>query len=139
MGNTTVFGRKSFEEIVKMHGRGLKGRINVVLSKSGEYVSKHGEIVFNDAQKIVKHHETNTDNDKKIMICGGERVYEEFLPYADEIILTHVNKHVENVDTFYPIELQESLGFIPVEESELMYDELEDVYYRFVKYSKNEQ
>lgn len=121
-----------------MHGKGLSGRVNVVLTRNKDYISKHGEIVFNDAKKIVQHHKTNTERDKKVMICGGSKVYEEFLPYADEIILTHVHRYTKNADAYYPIELQDSLGFIPVEESEVKYDKHEDVYYRFVKYKKEQ-
>lgn len=138
MGNVVVFGRKSFEEIVRIHGKGLSGRVNVVLTRDESYEPKHGEIVFNDIEKIINHHKTNNVDDKKIMICGGSSVYSSFLPYADEIILTHINKHVEEADTFYDLDLQESLGFCPVEESEELYSEKYDAYFKFVRYKKEE-
>lgn len=135
-GHHVVFGRKTFEEIVNIHGKGLSGRTNIILSKNEDYVAEHGEFVFNSIDKIIAHHETNSDSDKKIMVCGGSSVYSEFLPYASEIILTHVNKHVEKVDSWYPIELQDRLGFIPIEESEEFYSEKYDAYYKFVRYAR---
>lgn len=137
-GHHVVFGRKSFEEIVAMHGKGLPGRTNIVLTRDVSYVPGHGEIVFNSIDKIINHHETNSDIDKKIIVCGGESVYREFLPHACEILLTHINKHVEEADSFYPLSLQEELGFVPVETSGEFYSEKYDAYYKFVRYKKGE-
>lgn len=136
MGHNAIFGRKSFEEITRIHGKGLSGRTNIVLTRNTEYVPKHGEFVFNSINRIISHHETNTDMDKKIVFCGGESVYRDSLPFADEVILTHVNKHVEDVDAWYPMELQEALNFQPVETSEDFYSEKYDAYYKFVRYTR---
>lgn len=37
----------------------------------------------------------------EIMVCGGQRIYEETLPQADRLILTLVHAEVEG-DTFFP-------------------------------------
>lgn len=137
-GHHVVFGRKSFEEIIRIHGKGLSGRSNIVLTQNSDYVPEHGEFVFNSIDKIISHHKTNSSDDKKIMICGGSSIYREFLPFADEILLTHINKHVEEADTFYPMQQQIDFGFIPVEESEEFYTEKYDAYYKFVRYVKGE-
>ena len=36
-----------------------------------------------------------------IMVCGGQRIYEETLPLADRILLTLVHTQVEG-DTWFP-------------------------------------
>jgi len=37
----------------------------------------------------------------RIMVCGGQRIYEETLPFADRILLTLVHAQVEG-DTWFP-------------------------------------
>jgi dihydrofolate reductase len=39
---------------------------------------------------------------KMVWICGGERIYEQALPTADQLYLTRVNMHVDEGDTFFP-------------------------------------
>lgn len=137
-GQIVVMGMRTFESIIEMNGKPLPNRINVVLTKNEDYVSQYGEIVFNSVEKIISHHATMGDKDKKIIVAGGNSVYKEFLPYTNEVLLTIVNKHIENADTFFPIEYQEKLGFSIIEQSEEFYTEKYDAYYKFVRYVKSE-
>lgn len=133
-GNLIVLGRKTFDSIISMRGEPLPKRINCVLTRDDSYESKYGELVYNSVERIINHHKTMGDKDKKVFVCGGSEVYKQFLPYTNEVLLTHVNKHVEGTEVFYPIELQDSLGFVPIEESEEHYSEKYDAYYKFVRY-----
>jgi dihydrofolate reductase len=133
-----VMGRKTFDSIIEMNGKPLANRINVVLTRDENYESKHGEQAYTSIDRIINHHKTMGDKDKKVYVIGGSEVYRELLPFADEILITHVNKHIEEADTFYPIYLQDELGFTPIEESEEYYTEKYDAYYKFVRYTKSE-
>jgi|SRR6185312_12162420 len=133
-----IQGRKTFDSIVKMNGRPLPNRLNVVMSRDENYESRYGEQVYTSIDRIINHHETMGDKDKKIFVIGGEQTYKLFLPYTTEIFLTHVNKHVAEVDSLYPLQLQEELGFYPVETSEDFYSEEYDAYYKFVRYVKRD-
>lgn len=132
-------GMRTFESIIEMNGKPLPNRINVVLTRNEDYESQYGEFVFNSVEKILKHHETMGDGDKKIFVIGGGEIYKEFLPYADEVQLTIVNKHVEEADTFYPLDLQEELGFVADGTlAEIYYSKKYNAYYKFVRYNKSD-
>ena len=132
-----VCGRKTFDSIIEKNGKPLPDRVNVVLTRNKDYTPKFGEFVFHDVEKILKHHETMGDKDKCIYVIGGAEVYRELLPYASEVLLTIVNKHVDEAEILYPMKLQESLDFIVADESEEYYTEKYDAYYKFVRYVKD--
>ena len=135
-GNVVLFGRKTFDSIISLRGKPLEGRINAILTNNENYESKYGEQVYTDLNRIINHSKTLTENDKTIYVAGGMEIYKSLLPHCDEVLLTHVNKHVE-ADIYYPIELQEELGFKAVKESEDFYSEKYDAYYKFVRYVKD--
>jgi len=137
-GSIVIMGRKTFDSIVKLTGGALKDRINVVLTRDENYESKYGELAYNSVDRIINHHKTMVDSDKKIFVIGGEEIYNIMLPFASEAILTIVNKHVEEADAFYPIDLQDSLGFVPIEQSEDFYSDKYECYYKFVRYVRDE-
>ena len=86
-----VMGRKTFESI----GRVLPDRKNIILSRNVNY-SQEGCLIYNDIQKVIKDFEK-----ENLMVIGGERVYSQFLPYADKICLTYIDEDFEG-DTFFP-------------------------------------
>lgn len=137
-GNFVILGRKSFESILKRNNRPLPNRTNIVLTKNKSYKPPRGVFVFNNIDEILKGVKTLGDKDKKVYICGGSEIYKLFLPYADEVILTHVDKVAEVTTNYYPMELQNSLGFIPLEPEEYYSDKYE-CKYSFVKYTRNPQ
>ena len=42
------------------------------------------------------------ENDEKVFIIGGGRIYSEFLPFADKLYLTEVDAECDDADTFFP-------------------------------------
>lgn len=136
-GTICIQGMKTFQSILSMRGAPLPRRINVILSRNEEYIPQHGEIVFNNVDSILKGIKTMNEDDKDISIIGGSEVYSLMMEHIDEIILTHVSQDVEETEIFYPMELQESLNFIPVHEEE-HFDEDSNLAYKFVTYRKKE-
>lgn len=135
-GNIVICGRKTFDSIIKRNGKPLSNRVTVVLTRNKKYEQQFNEFVFHDVDHILKGIKTMNDKDKDVYIIGGSEIYSIMLPYCDEILLTIVDKHVEEVDTFYPMSLQEELGFEAVE-SEEYYSDKYDCKYNFTRYIKS--
>jgi dihydrofolate reductase len=89
-GQVIVMGRRTFESI----GRALPNRTTMVLSRS-EFRHPGVETVA-DLNRIDPAMES-----REIFICGGARVYAEFLPACSDLYLTLVKRHVEG-DAFFP-------------------------------------
>lgn len=132
-----VCGRKTFESIIEMNGQALPKRTNVVLTRNNKYKSQYGEIVFHDAETIIKHYKIMTNKDKEVWIIGGKEVYEKTLPYVEKVYLTKVYKDAPEAQVFYPIELQEKLGFKEVEKSDKFYSQKYDAFYQFILYERS--
>ena len=73
-GNTIVMGRKTFESLPK---GALPNRRNVVLS-------------------------SNPATDEHVYIIGGASVYQQALPFADELCLTEIDNTAPEADAFFP-------------------------------------
>lgn len=91
MGKPVVMGRKTFESI----GHPLPGRRNIVISRS-DYSAEGIEVVtsIDDALALVS-------NVAEVMVIGGASIYEQLLPMADRLYITHVDTEVEG-DAWFP-------------------------------------
>lgn len=103
MGKPVVMGRKTFESI----GKPLPGRDNLVLTSTNpDSITEHSKNfknkvkIFSDFNNLLKFLVLNYDK-TEIMIIGGGRVYQNFLPYAKKIYLTLVDA-VFTADVFFP-------------------------------------
>ena len=92
MGKPMIMGRRTWDSI----GRPLPGRTSIVLTRDREFrcdgclVARTPE----DAMKLA-------GSVPEIIVFGGARVFEEFLPRADRIYLTEVETTVDG-DTHFP-------------------------------------
>lgn len=91
MYKTVVMGSNTLFSI----GSPLKGRDNIILSSSLAEVQNAK--VFRSVTDVLAY----THRDREIMIIGGAHVYEQFIPYANRIYLTELDKEFE-CDTFFP-------------------------------------
>ena len=126
-GNTVIMGRKTFESIgtcftdeqlntLKIKGknpytyiRPLKDRDNIILTKDIDtYLYKNIYMKHRKYGSI--HHSVESVIRELLGYCsrynddyaiGGASIYEQFLPFADKMILTRVDTVVE-ADTFFP-------------------------------------
>ena len=96
MNKTIVMGRETYDNLPT---KPLPKRRNIVLSRNKD-LTYEGADVCNDIDEIVKLGKT-----EDVFICGGEKIYKQFLPYADEAFLTivHSSDKVEP-DTFFPLD-----------------------------------
>ena len=92
-GHTSIMGRNTFESLPK---GALPNRKNVVLTQQN--ITLEGCEVYHSLEEAL----SACQNDEKVFIIGGGKVYEQCLDFADELILTEVNDVPEHADTFFP-------------------------------------
>ena len=92
MGKPMIMGRLTFESI----GKALPGRRSIVLTRKADYQAA-GVDVVNTPEAALEL----AGYADEVMIIGGAKVYEHFLPMADRIYLTRVHAEIEG-DTFFP-------------------------------------
>ncbi len=91
MNQTLLMGRKTFESMGK---RALPNRYHIILS------SKKEREITNTVSYISSIEEVFALKDP-IWICGGATIYQQLLPFCEELFLTIVKRIVEG-DTFFP-------------------------------------
>ncbi|MCO8246833.1 MULTISPECIES: dihydrofolate reductase [unclassified Haladaptatus] len=97
MGHPVVMGRTTYESIAAQMDGPLPGRTNVVLSRSNPDLPEEVVLVHGVEEAMVEIEEL----DDVAYITGGAAVYEQFLPHADEMILTEIHESYEG-DTYFP-------------------------------------
>lgn len=127
-GNFCVMGRRTFQSLPKP----LANRINVVLTRNVEFPHSPEVFVMDSVEHIINHYNSG-DQEKDIWIIGGSEVYKAFLPFADEVHLTHIDKEAKKVDTYFPKDTLKE-NFDVGKYSEWYYSEAEECSYCFVTY-----
>lgn len=93
-GQTVVLGRICFETWPKVLA---DGRQPVVITRDQSLASDRVRVAANVTTALAVAQALPGD----IMICGGQRIYEETLPSADRILLTLVHTELPG-DTYFP-------------------------------------
>lgn len=94
-GNAVVMGSNTWRSI----GKPLPGRLNIVLSRTGN-VDTPGEVMrLSDAQEVV---ELAKYLNRDVFIIGGAKTYFEFADLIDKWIVTEIPVEVADADTFMP-------------------------------------
>jgi dihydrofolate reductase len=92
IGKPLIMGRRTWESI----GRPLPQRTSIVLTRDPGFKCD-GCLIARTADEAMKL----AGDAPEIIIFGGSRVFEDFLPRADRIYLTEVDADVGG-DTFFP-------------------------------------
>jgi dihydrofolate reductase len=103
-GHVCVMGRRTWETLK----RPLEGRLNVVLTASGEVAPAPSVVLLRDKASVLALRDYLMCD---IFIIGGARVYEAFLDEIDRWYVTEVPLKVESADTFMPADFLR--GFEP--------------------------
>ena len=92
-GHTIIMGRKTFESLPK---GALPNRRNIVLSRQ--------DIEFSGAERYASLEAAlaQCQNEEEVFIIGGASVYQEALPLADKLYVTHIDDTPEQSDAFFP-------------------------------------
>lgn len=96
-GHVLLMGRKTLEALPG--GRGLKNRINIVLSRDKNYQAENIVLVnsIEDMEREVEKYP-----DKKIFLIGGENLVNQLFDYCTYAYITKINHKFENFDTSIP-------------------------------------
>lgn len=93
IGKKVILGRKTLESLPGL----LPKRVHLVLTSQDLEESERLK-VFHSVEELLKYLDTL---DEEVMVMGGGKIYKEFLPYADKLILTEIAEEKE-ADTFFP-------------------------------------
>jgi dihydrofolate reductase len=98
MGKPVLMGRKTFLSI----GKPLAGRTTIVVSRDRAFAAS-GVVVAPsiDTALSVGHGDALRRNTDAIVIAGGADIYEQTLPQATQLAITHVHKRVDG-DARFP-------------------------------------
>lgn len=108
-----IMGRKTYESIPERF-RPLVDRVNIVLSRQKReyhaevYVVSSLDEAINTAQRevsMVRKRDEGSSSDinniEMVYIIGGESLYQQAMPLAQRLEITHVHRFVTG-DTFFP-------------------------------------
>jgi len=94
LGGTLVMGRKTYDSVGCLPGRGL-----VVVSRSAVVANCCAFDV--PPAHLIEHVRTLTSGGHRLWLCGGAQTYREFLPWCEELYVTLVRQMVDG-DAFFP-------------------------------------
>jgi len=119
-GSTLVMGRKTWESI---GAKPLKDRENIVISRTGAW---DNVLVFPSLEMALSYLQ---DRDI-VYIGGGSSLYEEALPIADQLVITHVYGTYTG-DTYFP-EYRNDIGRVWKETNRQDFDSHSFIWYERV-------
>lgn len=94
--NIVVMGSKTFMSI----GKPLKNRTNLVMSRNRKYGDENSKVMM--IHSLLNYHDfVQTKEHGEIFIIGGADIYNIFLPLAEKIYITTIDKEYD-CDVFFP-------------------------------------
>lgn len=100
IGKPIIMGRKTWESL----GRPLPGRLNVVISRSGQG-DYTGAVVVDSLERALEAVKGNPE----AFIIGGAQLYQQSLPIVQRIIATEIQAHIDGDAYFPPLDPQDWL------------------------------
>lgn len=98
MGKPIVMGRKTWESFPK---RPLPGRLNIVVTRDPNFVADGAVVVHSFEEALERARKEVSGPDAEVAIIGGGQIYQDAIPYADRLYVTHVMADIEG-DTRFP-------------------------------------
>ncbi len=105
MGKPVIMGRKTWQGI----GRPLPGRHNIVVTRDADFQAEGADVVtsLEDALTLARARSHTVTGIDEICIIGGGQIYEQAMPLANKLRVTHVLGEVEGDTKFPPISPEE--------------------------------
>jgi dihydrofolate reductase len=123
MGHSLIMGRKTFQAI----GKPLPGRRNIVLTRDPSYQAS-GCMTARSLEEALGH-----ATGDEVFVIGGAEVYALFLPRADRLYITHVDRAVTGDELFPAFDERE---WTVVESASGTVDRTNPLPHRFVIYQR---
>ena len=98
-GADVIMGRKTYDSFPEKY-RPLPNRTNIVITRNEKLELPEGAFPVNSLEAAFAFAEKCDTTEKYII--GGGNIYEQALPFCNEIVLTKVHANFENADTFFP-------------------------------------
>lgn len=125
-GHRVIMGLKTFLSLPGV----LPGRPHTVVCHENEAVPPHPMVeVVHDLDKALLEAKAS---EEEVFVIGGGMVYQRAMDFADKLYITHVEKVVEDADTFFPVICPHC--WEKVSESDPVTDEASGIRYRFTIY-----
>ena len=105
-GHTVIMGYKTFLSLPNQ--RALPNRRNIIISSHLEQAPEGFELAHSIQEAVNMVH-----SEEETFVIGGGSIYEQFLPKADRLYLTRIDKEFE-ADTFFPFVNFEEWNLIDV-------------------------
>ncbi|MCL5666891.1 MAG: dihydrofolate reductase [Patescibacteria group bacterium] len=99
-GHAIIMGSRTFESL----GKPLPNRTNIVIAKGQDYQAPRCTVAHSIDEALAVGEDIIRPlpaDRQEIFIIGGGSIYAQFLPMADKLYLTMVEKEFE-ADTFFP-------------------------------------
>lgn len=94
MGFPVIMGRKTWESI----GRPLPGRRNIVVSRNPALTLAGAEVANSLDNALDRLSEL-----PRVFVIGGEQLFTQAFPKADQLYITEIEMDVEGGDTFFEV------------------------------------
>jgi len=94
MGFPVIMGRKTWESI----GRPLPGRRNIVVSRTPDLTLVGAEVANSLDDALDRLSEL-----PRVFVIGGEQLFTQAFPKADQLYITEIEMDVEGGDTFFKV------------------------------------
>lgn len=104
LGHPIIMGRKTFESILKILGKPLPGRTNIVVTRDESYQHESAKITHSLEEAIEM---AKSENPTEIHIGGGAELYRQALPLVSRLHITWFFDEKDG-DTFFPDFLNEN-------------------------------
>lgn len=129
-GNVVIMGRKTWDSLPI---KPLPDRLNLVVTSKGRGVDCMTAFIDMEEAKVRAAMAKNDSEDNWFVIGGGQ-IYKQLLPLCDRIYATKIHRAYPNVDTYFPIDLDQSPEWQLVEVSET--HEYNSISYNFLTYKR---
>lgn len=93
-GHTVIMGYKTFLSLPNQ--RALPNCRNIIISSHLEQAPEGFELAHSIQEAVNMVHD-----EEETFVIGGGSIYEQFLPHADKLYLTRIDKEFE-ADTYFP-------------------------------------
>lgn len=94
MGFPVIMGRKTWESI----GRPLPGRRNIVVSRNPDLILNGVELASSLDEAL-----NRLSGTPRVFVIGGEQLFTQAFPKADQLYITEIEMDVEGGDTFFKV------------------------------------
>ena len=98
IGHVLIVGWKTYQSLKCVS---LPGRTLIVITKKEIQIKAPNVFVANTIEAAIKKAEEILTATQNIYIIGGGTIYQQTLPYADELVITRMPYAVERADTYY--------------------------------------